>query len=175
MSKISVLRLGHRPFRDKRITTHAGLVSRAFGADGMIVAGRRDKSVEESMKKVVELWGGTFRVESGESWREVVRDWKSSGGKIVHLTMYGLPIDDIVRKLEGEDILLVAGAEKVPPEIFEVADFNVSVGSQPHSEVAALAIFLDRFFKGKELRREFKGAKLKILPSERGKKFEKTG
>ncbi len=28
---IAVLRLGHRPERDKRITTHVALTSRAFG------------------------------------------------------------------------------------------------------------------------------------------------
>ena len=31
-SKISVLRLGHRLVRDDRVSTHVGLVARAFGA-----------------------------------------------------------------------------------------------------------------------------------------------
>jgi tRNA (cytidine56-2'-O)-methyltransferase len=44
----------------------------------------------------------------------------------------------------------------------------VAVGSQPHSEVAALAVFLDRLFEGRELSREFEGG-LKIIPSPRGK------
>jgi tRNA (cytidine56-2'-O)-methyltransferase len=34
---ITVLRIGHRPERDKRITTHVGLVSRAFSAEKMLV------------------------------------------------------------------------------------------------------------------------------------------
>ncbi|RLF14608.1 MAG: tRNA (cytidine(56)-2'-O)-methyltransferase, partial [Thermoprotei archaeon] len=38
---------------------------------------------------------------------------------------------------------------------------------------AALAIFLDRFFGGSELRREFEGARLKIEPCERGKKVRR--
>ncbi|TLZ95287.1 MAG: tRNA (cytidine(56)-2'-O)-methyltransferase, partial [Methanobacteriota archaeon] len=29
---ITVLRLGHRPARDKRVTTHVALTARAFGA-----------------------------------------------------------------------------------------------------------------------------------------------
>jgi tRNA (cytidine56-2'-O)-methyltransferase len=45
----------------------------------------------------------------------------------------------------------------------------VSVGNQPHSECSALAIFLDRYFEGKELERDFDGAKIKIVPKERGK------
>ncbi|HID73768.1 MAG TPA: tRNA (cytidine(56)-2'-O)-methyltransferase, partial [Thermoplasmata archaeon] len=38
----------------------------------------------------------------------------------------------------------------------------------PHSEVAALAIFLDRYFEGKELRRDFGGPK-RVIPHHRGK------
>jgi predicted SpoU family rRNA methylase len=36
-----------------------------------------------------------------------------------------------------------------------------------------LAVFLDRYFEGKELSRKFKGAKVKIIPEKRGKKLEK--
>ena len=46
---------------------------------------------------------------------------------------------------------------------------NIAVGNQPHSEIAALAIFLDRFFQGKELTQSFDNAKMKIIPSSRGK------
>ncbi|NIU84342.1 MAG: tRNA (cytidine(56)-2'-O)-methyltransferase, partial [Candidatus Thorarchaeota archaeon] len=41
----------------------------------------------------------------------------------------------------------------------------------PHSEIAALAIFLDRLFQRKELKRRFEGAKIKVTPQERGKKI----
>jgi len=60
----------------------------------------------------------------------------------------------------------------VPGTFFsdDVSDFNVAVGNQPHSECTALAIFLDRFFKGKELSKDFKKAKIKVVPQERGKK-----
>jgi tRNA (cytidine56-2'-O)-methyltransferase len=40
--RVTVLRLGHRPERDKRITTHVGLVARAFGAEEMLLAGGGD-------------------------------------------------------------------------------------------------------------------------------------
>jgi tRNA (cytidine56-2'-O)-methyltransferase len=67
---------------------------------------------------------------------------------------------------------LIVGSQKVPKEFFskEVSDFNVSIGNQPHSECAALALFLDRFFEGQELVKDFGKAKIKILPQERGKK-----
>ncbi len=58
--RVVVLRLGHRPERDKRITTHVGLVARAFGAEEMLLAGR-DAHVEESLADVTERWGGSFQ------------------------------------------------------------------------------------------------------------------
>jgi len=163
-----VLRLGHRPFRDQRLTTHVALTARAFGAEGMILADRRDEALEREMERVGKEWGGSFRVVSGRPWREVVEEWKKRGGKVVHLTMYGRPLDEVLPSLPS-DLLVVVGAEKVPGELFELADFNVAVGNQPHSEVAALAVFLDRLFGGEELRREFPGARKRIVPSERGK------
>jgi tRNA (cytidine56-2'-O)-methyltransferase len=57
----------------------------------------------------------------------------------------------------------------VPPEVYQRADLNVSVGNQPHSEVAAIAILLDRVFQGKMLQRDYQGAQIKVLPCERGK------
>jgi tRNA (cytidine56-2'-O)-methyltransferase len=50
-----------------------------------------------------------------------------------------------------------------------MVDYNIAVGNQPHSEVAALAILLDRIFDGKQFSRDFRGRK-KIVPQERGKK-----
>jgi tRNA (cytidine56-2'-O)-methyltransferase len=173
MSKIVVLRMGHRPKRDKRVTTHVALVARAFGAEGIILADVQDRGVERSVRKVVELWGGQFFIRSGEPWRKVVEDWHSSGGLVVHLTMYGLPIDEVLPSLAGKDLLLVIGAEKMPSEVFDLADFNVAVGNQPHSEVAALAVMLDRIFNGSELKKEFKKWRLRIIPMDKGKKVEK--
>jgi tRNA (cytidine56-2'-O)-methyltransferase len=172
--KVVVLRMGHRPVRDRRVTTHVGLVARAFGADGIIISGVRDPEVEGSIKKVVENWGGPFSVQSGGKWGSWIAKWHSEGGSVVHLSMYGQPLDEVVGKLGGKDLLVVVGAEKVPLNVFEMADFNVAVGAQPHSEVAALAIFLDRFFEGAELKKEFKKAKLRITPAEKGKKVEKV-
>jgi tRNA (cytidine56-2'-O)-methyltransferase len=172
MSKIVVLRMGHRIERDKRVTTHVGLVARAFGADGMILADVHDKGVKESIEKVVSSWGGPFFISAGEPWREVIKNWRASGGLVVHLTMYGMPVDDVIQRVKGRDVLVVVGAEKMPGELFGIADFNVAIGHQPHSEVAALAIFLDRIFGGSELKKEFKKGNIFIYPSERGKKVK---
>ncbi|ABN70016.1 protein of unknown function DUF127 [Staphylothermus marinus F1] len=173
--KIYVLRYGHRPGRDKRITTHVGLVARAFGAHGFILGDVIDEKVIGSIKKVMERWGGNLYIDAGVDSRKYVLEWKRRGGIVVHLTMYGLHIDDVIDEIRGlnKDILIVVGAEKVPPFFYEVADYNVAIGHQPHSEVAALAVFLDRFYMGKELHLSFPNAKLIIVPSPRGKKVKK--
>ena len=162
------MRLGHRPERDKRITTHVGLVARAFGAEEMLLCGR-DAQVEESLNDAARRWGGAFRLTPNASWKGEIVRWKESGGQVVHLTMYGSNLPDVIDEIrKSEDILIVVGAEKVPAEVYQLADWNVAVGNQPHSEVAALAVFLDRLFLGRELEGEFPGG-LKIVPSPRGK------
>lgn len=163
---ISVLRLGHRKGRDKRVTTHVGLVSRAFGADELLIS-TKDEGVERTLRDVTARFGGKFSVKSGVKWRKIVENWE---GIKVHLTMYGEHIDDVLLKIpKDRDLLIIVGAEKVPGEVFKAVDFNVALGNQPHSEVAALALFLDRFLEGEGLRRDFQG-RMKIIPSKNGKK-----
>jgi len=168
---IVVMRYGHRPLRDKRTTTHVGLVARAFGADRLMLAGTG--SAPKSILDVVERWGGDFRVEKVRRWRRFLRDFE---GTRVHLTMYGLPLDDTIKEIREKslkgDLLVFVGAEKVPPEVYEWCDYNVAVGSQPHSEIAALAVFLDRLHQGCELDRQFPGAELRVVPQERGKEVK---
>src|SRR5215210_2086975 len=101
--------------------------------------------------------------------------WKKEGGKVAHLTMYGINIDDIAERLRKESkVLVIIGAEKVPQEAYELADYNIAIGNQPHSEIAALAIFLDRIFTGEQFKRVFADADLKIVPTEKGKKVQEN-
>ena len=171
MAKIVVLRLGHRKKRDARLTTHVGLVARAFGADGMLLSGEIDDKPLESLKRVVERWGGRFTARYEKSWRAAIKNWR---GDVIHLTMYGEPLHTALPRIKKskKDKLIVVGGEKVPGEIYGLADWNVAVGNQPHSEAAALAVFLDRFFGGAELKtKKFTGASIKIVPTGRGKKI----
>jgi len=175
---IYVLRIGHRPERDKRVTTHVGLVSRAFGADGMIIGDVTDEKVVSKIKSVCRRWGRQdFYVASGINSVKYAREWKSKGGIIVHLTMYGLHIDDVIYDIRGDprNILIIVGASKVPRFFYDIADFNVAIGNQPHSEIAALAIFLDRLFEGRELHFIFPDAEICIEPSPKGKKVTMCG
>jgi tRNA (cytidine56-2'-O)-methyltransferase len=174
--KIVVLRWGHRPQRDARLTTHVALAARALGASGFLLSDTVDEKIRETVEKVTRNWGGKFFFEMGTPWKSAVRDWKAKGGIVVHLTVYGenIQTSNVLNRIKNlrKDILVMVGSQKVPKDFFsnDVSDFNVSIGSQPHSECAALAIFLDRFFEGKELVNEFKKAKIKVVPRERGKK-----
>jgi len=167
---IHVLRLGHRPFRDQRITTHCCLVARAFGASKVIYSGERDQKLEQSINKVEHNWGGKFDIEHKKNCMPVLNGYKKRGYKIVHLTMYGLPVQKNITKLRKlTKLLVVVGGEKVPPEVYQESDYNIAVASQPHSEVSALAILLHEYFKGKELDKRFSNARLRITPQAKGK------
>jgi len=178
MPKVVVLRWGHRP-RDQRLTTHVALTARALGASGIILAETSDQTVRRSVEKVVKNWGGPFFIEENASVKDTVRRWRESGGIVVHLTAYGENIEasDVMDRIKasGRDVLVIVGSQKVPPEFFteEISDFNVAIGNQPHSECSSLAVFLDRYFEGKELSKKFERAKLMIIPQRRGKKVVK--
>lgn len=172
--KIYVLRIGHRPERDKRVTTHVGLVARAFGADGIFID-YADNHVFNSLVKIVNLWGGPFTVEVGVNPLKMVREWREHGGEVIHLTMYGLNLPDVIDEIKNssKDKLIIVGAKKVPKIYYLLADWNVAIGNQPHSEIAALAVFLEKLTDGWVFNSVFNNAKLKVIPSARGKKIVK--
>lgn len=167
---VVVLRLGHRPGRDERITTHVGLTARALGADRVLLAGDAS-SRAETVRDITDRFGGPFEVSTTDEPKRAIREFD---GTIVHLTMYGLPIqdqqDEITAIHETDPLLVIVGAEKVPFEVYERADYNVGVTNQPHSEIASLAVFLDRLYDGRELDREWNDPDRVVVPMETGKR-----
>lgn len=176
MTRIVVLRMGHRIPRDWRLTTHVCLTARALGAESVIISDIEDKEVVTKVRDVADRFGGDFSVESGVPWKQVIRQWKQSGGLVVHLTAYGLPLSKVVDEIRrnSKEVLVVVGSEKVPGELFGLADWNVSVTTQPMSEVAALAVFLDWFQEHQEFERDFANSKIRIVPSKAGKHVEEN-
>jgi len=166
---VHVLRLGHRPSRDKRVSTHLLLAARTFGASGGIYTGDKDPSLEESIQNVVSEWGGEFSLEYSDSWRKSIKSWK---GKIVHLTMYGLPFKEVIEEIREDpsDLLVVVGGAKVPGEVYGLVDWNVGVSDQPHSEVSALGVFLYELFDRELV--DFVDGRLKVVPQAHGKLVE---
>ncbi len=144
MVRSAILRIGHRHDRDQRVTTHVGLTGRALGADGMYLAAD-DPGVVTSIEGVARRFGGSFFVQNNVSWKRCIREFQESGGAVVHLTMYGLRIQDKIGEIRTrEKVLVIVGAETVPGEVYGLADYNIAVTNQPHSEIAGLAVFLDQ-------------------------------
>jgi tRNA (cytidine56-2'-O)-methyltransferase len=175
-ARIEVLRLGHRPARDKRVTTHVCLTARALGAAGVRIA-EEDAEVVRSVAAVAKRFGGEFSVACGTGWKTPIKQWQAAGGQVVHLTMYGTPLREAVPAVLANPgpVLVVVGAEKVPAELYQLADHNVAVGSQPHSEVAALALLLDRLRGGAWEHDAFAGGEIEVVPTARGKRVKDLG
>ena len=177
MPKILVLRWGHRPIRDARLTTHVGLAARPLGAERTITSHIQDPKIQETIENINRNWGGKFHFKMGTKWQTALKEWKTKGGIVVHLTAYGenIQTSNVLERIKktGKNIMLLVGSQKVPREFYaeQVSDYNVAIGNQPHSECASLAVFLDRYFQGKELAKNFENAKIKITPQQRGKKL----
>ena len=169
---IRVLRIGHRFVRDYRTLTHLCLVSRAFGAESIFLE-EIDDGLLEGVREVNEAWGGGFEVRKVPSWKSAINEAKKEGRKVVHLTMYGMPLQNkVIQMRSSNSFLVVVGGPKVPGDVYRAADFNIAVTSQPHSEIAALAVTLHELQSGEELKKEFGPSKMKIIPSEHGKRVE---
>ncbi|ADD06712.1 tRNA (cytidine(56)-2'-O)-methyltransferase [Natrialba magadii ATCC 43099] len=170
-AEVAVLRLGHRPGRDERMTTHVGLTARALGADRVWIPDNAGQS-RDTVADITDRFGGPFEVDLTDSPKAIIRNWE---GQVVHLTMYGERVQDVEgeireRHRDGESVLVVVGSEKVSFDVYEEADWNVGVTNQPHSEVAGLAVFLDRLFEGDELESDWEDAEQRVVPMATGKR-----
>jgi tRNA (cytidine56-2'-O)-methyltransferase len=120
----------------------------------------------ESIEDIINRWGGNLDIRYTEEWKKEIKNFE---GLKVHLTMYGEKIENKLSVLKddfsSEDLLVVVGAEKVPRWVYTHVDYNISVGNQPHSEIAALAVFLDRIQEG-EIKESFESAEIEVKPSE---------
>ncbi len=164
-----VLRIGQRLVRDDRVTTHVALVARAFGAKKIYMS-EVNPEIKDTLNKINNNWGGDFELKIISDWKKIVKEKKANSVKILHLTMYGENINEVASLLQKEQkILIIVGAEKVPREIYDFADYNVAIGNQPHSEISALAVVLDRIQNGKQFLNKFENPTREIIPTKRGK------
>lgn len=175
--EIRVVRLSERAYRDLRITTHCCLVTRAFGGKEIFLDEGCDPHIAQTVESINKEFGGDFRVKYEKNVLKKINQLQKEGNVIVHLTMYGeKPDDKLVQKIRKEKkVTLVIGSEKVPGEVYQAADYNISITRQPHSEVAALAVMMHRLNEGKEEDLVFSNARKKVIPEKKGKRVEKIG
>jgi tRNA (cytidine56-2'-O)-methyltransferase len=146
------------------------LTARALGAERLFLH-PPDAGLAERVAAVGRTWGGSFEVVAAPDWKAVLRDFD---GGIVHLTMYGEPIARRIAALRRQRrLLIVVGGAKVPAEAYQRATWNVAVGHQPHSEVAALAVLL-REILGIPGPGAWPGARRAVVPAVRGKRVEEV-
>jgi len=107
------------------VTTHLFLAARALGASGGFYSGEKDEKVERSIGKVCRSWGGEFRIAHVPRWRKKMHEWKKRGGEIVHLTMYGLPIAEVIGRIRRstKSLLVVVGELR-----FQEKFMNLQIG-----------------------------------------------
>ena len=167
--RLDVLRLGYRRGRDPRITTHLALVARAMGADGFLLAGDEDKEMFDNLNSVSDRFGGSLETQHVGGLGHL-RKHVGNGGTAIHLTMYGEPFRKAIPKIRRDrPVVIVVGGTKVPGDVYKICQHNVAVGNQPHSEVAALALFMDAWFGDSASERKFEGARLIIEGTNDGK------
>ena len=77
---VSVLRLGHRRDRDKRITSHLGLTARAFGANEILLSGDDDQSALETWRNVTKRFGGNFKCSYEKKPLSLLRNFSKKSG-----------------------------------------------------------------------------------------------
>ncbi len=172
LMEIEVLRIGQRVVRDDRVTTHVALVARAFCA-ARIYMDEINPEIKDTIKKINKTWGGYFEIVMIDNWKSTLKEKIRQGFVVVHLTMYGQLVHKVSKKISQEKkILVVVGAQKVPREVYELSRYNVAVASQPHSEISALAVLLDRIQDGKQFEKKFVNAKQSIVPTNQGKQVK---
>ena len=178
---VTILRLGYRLGRDPRITTHLALVARALGANRFLFSGDDDERLAENIGSVNQRFGGDMVVEHVKSPMAWLRKFVGDGidcnppGIAVHLTMYGASYRSVTPTIRRDrPLVVVVGGAKVPSEVFQISQYNLAVGNQPHSEVAALALFLDGWYGSGSAERILDGGELIINPSNTGKDVTET-
>ncbi len=135
---ITILRINHRILRDKRLTTHVCLTAKAFKAHKIVYSGQKDSSLETSIKKQ------NIPIEHCKNPTNFL---KNSKEQIIHLTMKGdLFTKDLLKKI-NKNIIIIVGSSKVHIEYHKLANLNIAITKQPHSEVSALSTFLDHLNK----------------------------
>lgn len=169
---MTLLRLGHRRERDKRVTTHVFLLARAFLVTHGYYTGEKDPQLEETIQQVVASWGGKFTIRHVASYRKIINSFE---GITVHLTMYGEPHYQAIPRINKDlsttkpnSLLVIVGSSKVPADVYKLVDYNVAVSHQPHSEISALAIFLHELLGNNPLYHTYSNAKIKLSGGEKG-------
>ena len=164
---ISVLVVG-KP--DYGLSVDLALAARAFGAQQIVFTMPRSTRLERYFRSIASKWGGAFEVLFTSDWAGFIRERRNY--KSVYLTQFGLPYPKVAPIVKTYKNLIVVISTDGAKSIVGRTDFNVSISTQPHVTISALAIFLHEFYSGRELAMHFENARYKVVPSARSMKMK---
>ncbi len=157
-------------------TLDLSLVARAFGASGITFCPedrRNAKKIIRSFNSINRNWGGKFAVSFTKNWKKFI-DEKKNYLK-VYLTRYGIPMEKMEYRIRTyKNILVIVSMKESVKPLYRSADFDLSITTQPHSCASSIAVFLHKFYNGRELAMHFENARYKIVPGEHGIRVEKA-
>ncbi len=161
---ISILAIGRSTYEEN---LDLCLTSRALGASEITFIGKKSSKLTRYINNLNANWGGKFKVSYAKSYKEVLK--ASSKYAKICLTRYGIPLQTKIYTLKTyKNIVLVVPLNENIKVLQNLTNFNISVSSQPHCGVAAIAVFLHEFYSGRELSMHFENAKYKLVPTEHG-------
>lgn len=127
------------------------MTARALGASDITFTCRKSPKLVDEVRKLNWKWGGKFDVHFTDNYRKHL-DSVGKNYKLVYLTRFGTPLSKISYPIKTyKNLVLIITEREGIETIQKLADFNVSVSSQPHASISALAIFLHTFYNGREL------------------------
>ncbi len=159
---INVLAIGRNSYQN---SLDLCVTSRALGASEITFIGKKDPRLVNYVNKMDNKWGGKFKVSFAQNYRDFM---KSSDKAIkIYLTRYGTSLNEKSTMISTyKRIVLIVTDKEDVDYINKIADFKISITSQPHCRAAAIAVFLHEYYKGRELAMHFENARYKI--SEKG-------
>ncbi len=156
---ITVLIIGEGSLENEK---DIGLASRAFGASSVIFTSRSKPKLVRYFRAISSKWGGKFDVRYEKDWERVISEKR--GYEKIYLTKSGAPIAKMMYRVRTyKNILLIATLSENLKKLDERVDYKVSVTTQPHSSVSAIAVFLHVFYSGRELAIRFNNARYKVI------------
>ncbi len=143
------------------------LTARALGASSVVLTSsshEMNSKLKRFCSFITNKWGGSFSAQFTSNWKNYMHS--KTNYKTVYLTRYGIPIQKQQYSIRSyKNILLIISTDKEMPELNKLSDFNISITAQPHSSIAAMAIFLNTYYAGRELSLNFSKAQYKVVPS----------
>ena len=147
------------------------LTARAFGASELIATQKEQKDklyITKYFKEINDDWGSSFKVSFDSNWKKLILE-RNNNYKTIYLTKYGSSIKKSEYAISTyKNIMLIVSTTDNIKELYDMADFNISLTTQPHTIISSIAVFLNMYYKGRELAMHFENAKYKIIPENHG-------